>query len=111
MSDDVTTVTLENADQLEGKTNWEHVENLPDEEIRRAVEEDPDAFLLDDDWFENAMFVSPSAEKEQISIRLDKDILEFFRAGGSGYQSRINKVLREYMAVQRYKEEKEEQSS
>ena len=85
-----------------------NVENLTDEEIRQAVEEDPDAFLLNEEGFENAAFVSPSAEKERISIRLDKGILEFFRAGGSGYQSRINKVLREYMAVQRYKEQKQE---
>jgi uncharacterized protein (DUF4415 family) len=108
MSDDVTRVTLKEAEELESKTDWERVENLTDEEIRQAVEEDPDAFLLGDEWFENAVLVSPSAEKERISIRLDKDILEFFRAGGSGYQSRINKVLREYMAVQRYKKEKEE---
>lgn len=111
MSDDVTNITWEDADQLESKTDWERVEKMTDEEIHRAVEKDADAFLLDDDWFENAIFVAPSAEKEQISIRLDKDILEFFRAGGSGYQSRINKVLREYMAVQRYKEKKEEQSN
>jgi uncharacterized protein (DUF4415 family) len=48
--------------------------------------------------------VDPSAEKERISIRLDKDILEFFRAEGRGYQSRINKVLREYMTVRKYSE-------
>ena len=45
----------------------------------------------------------PSSEKERITIRLDADILEFFRSEGSGYQSRINKVLREYVAAQRYK--------
>jgi uncharacterized protein (DUF4415 family) len=108
MSDDVTSITLEEADELESNTEWDRVESLSDEEIHDAVEEDPDAFLLDDDWFENAMLVSPSSEKERISIRLDKDILAFFRAEGRGYQSRINKVLREYMAVQRYKKEKGE---
>ena len=107
MSDDVTKVKLEDANELESKTDWERVENLTDEDIHEAVKEDPDAFLLSEDWFENAVLVSPSAEKERISIRLDKDILEFFRAGGSGYQSRINKVLREYMAVQRYKKKGE----
>jgi uncharacterized protein (DUF4415 family) len=32
-----------------------------------------------------------------VSIRLDADILEFFKAQGRGYQTRINAVLREYM--------------
>jgi len=68
------------------------------------VESDPDTHFLDEDWFEAATFVDPSAEKERISIRLDKDILEFFRAEGRGYQSRINKVLREYMTVRKYSE-------
>ena len=107
MSDDVTTVTLEEAKEMESRTDWEALEEKTDEQIRNAVESDPDAYFLDEDWFEAATFVNPSAEKERISIRLDKDILEFFRSGGRGYQSRINKVLREYMAACRYKEGEE----
>ena len=104
MSDDVTRITPDEARERESQTDWDALEEKTDEEIREAVEGDPDAYFLDEDWFEAATFVDPSAEKERISIRLDKDILEFFRAGGRGYQSRINKVLREYMAVRRYKE-------
>jgi uncharacterized protein (DUF4415 family) len=107
MSDDVTTVTLEEAKEMESRTDWEALEEKTDEQIRKDVESDPDAYFLDEDWFEAATFVNPSAEKERISIRIDKDILEFFRSGGRGYQSRINKVLREYMAVRRYKEGEE----
>ncbi|MCA3659662.1 MAG: BrnA antitoxin family protein, partial [Methylobacterium sp.] len=33
-----------------------------------------------------------------ISIRLDPDVLEFFKKDGPGYQGRINAVLRHYMA-------------
>ena len=54
MSDDLTKVRLEEASMLEGKTDWRRVESFTDEDIHRAVEEDPDAFLLDEDWFENA---------------------------------------------------------
>ena len=104
MNDDVTRITLDEARECESQTDWNALEEKTDEEIRAAVERDPDAYFLDEDWFEAATFVDPSAEKERISIRLDKDILEFFRAGGRGYQSRINKVLREYVAVRRYKE-------
>ena len=105
MSDDVTRVTLDEAKEMESQTDWEALEKKTDEEIREAVESDPDTHFLDEDWFEAATFVDPSAEKERISIRLDEDILEFFRSQGRGYQSRINKVLREYMTVRQYKGE------
>ena len=99
MSDGATTVTLDDAKVLQSETDWDALEEKTDEEIREAVESDPDAYFLDEDWFEAATFVDPSAAKERISIRLDTDTPEFFRAEGRGYQSRINKVLREYVAV------------
>lgn len=40
---------------------------------------------------------SPSREKDRITIRLDSEIVEFFRAHGHGYQGKINEVLRTYM--------------
>ena len=98
MSDGATTVTLDDAKVLQSETDWDALEEKTDEEIREAVESDPDAYFLDEDWFEAATFVD-SATKERISIRLDTDTPEFFRAEGRGYQSRINKVLREYVAV------------
>jgi uncharacterized protein (DUF4415 family) len=39
----------------------------------------------------------PVGNKKQITVRLDEDVLEFFRKTGSRYQSRINAALREYM--------------
>ena len=36
-------------------------------------------------------------KKQQISIRLDKEIVEYFKTAGKGYQSKINAVLREYV--------------
>ena len=38
--------------------------------------------------------------KERITIRLDEDVLEWFRGSGSGYQGRINDVLRDYVRRQ-----------
>jgi uncharacterized protein (DUF4415 family) len=35
--------------------------------------------------------------KEQITLRLDKDVVAWFKAGGAGYQTRINDALREYV--------------
>ncbi|MBB6191532.1 uncharacterized protein (DUF4415 family) [Sphingobium wenxiniae] len=39
------------------------------------------------------------SNKEQVAIRLDKDVLERLRAGGPGWQSRINEVLRKALAL------------
>ena len=40
----------------------------------------------------------PPANKKQLTIRLDDDVVEFFRAGGDRWQTHINNVLRAYMA-------------
>jgi uncharacterized protein (DUF4415 family) len=37
---------------------------------------------------------STSSTKEQVALRLDVDVLEHFRAGGPGWQTRINEALR-----------------
>jgi uncharacterized protein (DUF4415 family) len=39
----------------------------------------------------------PAGNKKQITVRLDSDVLEFFKKTGTRYQSRINAALREYM--------------
>ena len=62
------------------------------------MRDDPEAVPLDVDW-PDAVLVS--ANKVPISIRLDADVLAFFKDAGSGYQRRINKVLRNYMEQRR----------
>jgi uncharacterized protein (DUF4415 family) len=39
--------------------------------------------------------------KRQLTLRLDADVVDFFEAGGKGYQTRINAALREWVAAQR----------
>ena len=89
-----------------------------DTTITAGIADDPDTFELSDEWFDRA---KPSEEavphilerfratrgkqkaatKEQIHIRLDADIIAWFRnqpQGERGYQTRINQALREYIA-------------
>ena len=40
--------------------------------------------------------LQPVAHKAQITLRIDADVLEWFRSRGAGYQSRMNAVLRAY---------------
>ena len=41
------------------------------------------------------------AGKRQVTLRIDADVLDWFRAQGKGYQSRMNAVLRAYAAVRK----------
>jgi uncharacterized protein (DUF4415 family) len=82
-------------DRRKGKTDWARVDALTDEDIAKAVANDPDAVPIDMDW-SNAVLVIP-AKKKAISIRVDEDVLNFFKKEGDGYQRRINAVLRSYM--------------
>lgn len=92
------------------RTDWDRVDRLTDEEIEEAVQEDPDAELLDAEWFRTAELVVPSAEKTRINIRLDEDIVEYFKSQGRGYQTRINDVLKAYVLSQQLKEQRKELS-
>ena len=89
-------VTRKWGDRRKGKTDWARVDALTDEDITKAIANDPDwAGLEDIDW-SDAVLVMP-AKKKAISIRVDEDVLDFFRKEGDGYQRRINAVLRSYM--------------
>lgn len=83
-------------DAQQRKTDWTAFDALTDEDIAAAIRNDPDvAPELDDEWFATATLVMPRA-KEQISIRLDRDVLEHFRRHPR-YQTRINAILRAAM--------------
>jgi uncharacterized protein (DUF4415 family) len=88
-------VTRKWGDRRKGKTDWAAVDALTDEDITKAVANDPDAVPIDIDW-SDAVLVMP-ARKKAISIRVDEDVLNFFKKEGDGYQRRINAVLRSYM--------------
>jgi uncharacterized protein (DUF4415 family) len=88
-------VTRKWGDRRKGKTDWAAVDALTDEDIAKAVANDPDAVPIDVDW-SDAVLVIP-AKKKAISIRLDEDVLAFFKSEGDGYQRRMNAVLRSYM--------------
>ena len=80
-----------------GKTDWNRLEHLGDAEIRKAVKADLDAApVASSEWFRRAKLLEPHP-KTPISMRLDEDIVKWFRARGRGYQTRINAVLRAYV--------------
>ena len=78
------------------QTDWRRFDALTDKQVRRGIEADPDARATDEVFWKKAKIVMPRA-KETITIRLDADVLEWFREQGSGYQTRINAILRSYV--------------
>ena len=86
--------------RMKDRTDWDRVANTTDEEVERSVADDPDwAEFKDIDWSKADLVVPP--RKKPISIRVDEDVLEFFKEQGLGYQRRINAVLRAYMTQAR----------
>ncbi len=72
------------------KTDWAKVATSPPA--------DDDDGVIAMDW-EKAELVLPST-KQHVNLRLDGDILHFFKQHGKGYQTRINAVLRSYVKAQ-----------
>lgn len=73
------------------KTNWQRIDKLKDKDIDYS-----DIPELSDDFFKNARLVLPK-NKKSITLRLDQDILDFFKSQGKRYQTKINAVLRLYV--------------
>lgn len=79
------------------KTNWDLADKLTDADL---VDGD-DLPELDETFWRKAVFVP--AANQQITLRIDADVVDFFRAQGPGYQRRMNAVLRRYMETQRHR--------
>ncbi len=73
------------------QTNWEKVDNLSDDQIDTT-----DTGPLDEEFFKQAE-LSIRPPKKSLTLRLDADVLEWFRKQGKGYQTHINAILRTYM--------------
>jgi uncharacterized protein (DUF4415 family) len=81
------------------ETNWARLRRLKPEDIRKGVAADPDAHGTDDRFWKDAKVVMPTP-KEIVTMRLDADLLRWFRRE-RGYQTRINAILRAYMQARR----------
>src|SRR5258708_7426860 len=92
-------ITRKWGDRRRGKTDWAAVDALKDKQIAEAVRNDPDAVPLDVNWSQAVLVIPP--KKKAISIRVDEDVLDYFKHEGAGYQRRMNAVLRSYVQQKR----------
>ncbi|AAN70103.1 BrnA antitoxin family protein [Pseudomonas putida] len=75
------------------RTDWSRLARQDDKDIDTS-----DIPELDQDFFRQAELRVPA--KQTVTIRLDSDVLAWFKEQGSGYQTRINQLLRQYMQAQ-----------
>lgn len=78
------------------ESDWERVKAMTEEEIDEAARSDPDAQPIDAEFWERATIISPEPKKS-VHLRIDPDVLAWFKKQGKGYQTRMNAVLRSYM--------------
>jgi uncharacterized protein (DUF4415 family) len=93
----ITRVSSDEARHLKDETDYARLDAMTDADIALAVAQDPDAPQLDFDWTQARLTLPPG--KDVITLRLDRDMLDWFRAQGRGYQTRINQVLRAWYAA------------
>jgi uncharacterized protein (DUF4415 family) len=77
------------------QTDWKRLEAIKQSDI--DLSENPE---LSPEMFARAIVrqgLKPVTRKAQLTLRLDQDVLEWFRKQGRGYQTQINSLLRAYM--------------
>lgn len=93
------------ADELEEKrrrgesqTDWARVDAMTEEELEASIDFNEEGHV---DW--SKVDTDMPSAKKQLTVRFDEDVIEWFRAQGPGYQTRMNQVLRSYVEAQRGK--------
>lgn len=85
------------ATSKKSQTDWKRLKAMKDEDIDLS-----DSPELSPEMFARALVrrgLKPVVRKTQLTLRLDQDVLEWFRKQGRGYQTQINSLLRAYMEV------------
>lgn len=84
----------------ESKTDFKKLAEIKDEDIDCS-----DIAVFDEAFLAKVEGFIETPEKERISIRIDKVVLDFYRKSGAGYQTRMNAVLKAYAETIKNKQE------
>ncbi len=83
------------------QTDWAKIDAMTDDEIDYS-----DIPPITEEMFKKAVLrkgFKPIPKKNQESLAIDRDIIEFFKSQGRNYQAKINQLLREYMEAHQTK--------
>lgn len=79
----------------EDRTNWRKVDVVTGVKLEGSIRADADDIRAEPDW--TRAIVGVPAPKDHINIRIDHDVLQWFRSNGKGYQTLMNNVLRAFV--------------
>lgn len=80
----------------ESRTDWARVDALTEEELEAAIDREEEGEF---DW--STTQIGIPGPKQQLTVRFDVDVIEWFRADGAGYQTRMNAVLKSFVEAQK----------
>lgn len=75
---------------------------MSDAEVERRAAADADAGAIPEGFWDEAKVLLPE-NKQQITLRLDPEVIRYFKHTGKGYQSRMGAVLKSYVEAKRKK--------
>ena len=87
----------------EDRTDWAKVDAMTEADLERAIAEDEDERDLDPDWT-RAELVMPRP-RQSVHLRVDPEVVDFFKVGGKGHLTRMQAVLRAYVDAQKRRRE------
>jgi uncharacterized protein (DUF4415 family) len=86
----------------EDRTNWNKVDEATGAKLEASIRADVDDVPGEPDWTQ--AIVGIPAPKDHINIRIDHDVLQWFRANGKGYQTLMNNVLRAFVQTRQQRQ-------
>jgi uncharacterized protein (DUF4415 family) len=83
------------AKQVQSRTNWQQVDAMTDDDVENVIAADQGERNLQADWTK-AKLILPQA-KQSVHLRLETEIIAFFKEQGKGHISRMQAVLKAYV--------------
>lgn len=93
MSKKITRIKLEEGLD-KGETDWERLRNMRDEDIDLS-----DIPEIDPKFWKKARILRADPT-QQVTLRVKQSVLDYFKASGKGYQTRMNRVLESFVKAQ-----------
>ena len=86
----------------EDRTNWNKIDAVSGTQLEASIRADVDDVRGEPDWMQ--AIVGIPAPKDHINIRIDHDVLQWFRSNGKGYQTLMNNVLRAFVQTRQQRQ-------